>query len=695
MTETLRLSSFEEKQIKKNLNYVLTDKNFHLLRNASCVSLVTALIPVWAFYKAVNLGVLLTWLAVMTVIHIFSIGLVSYYKIRNPSADQIGPWKNVARVAVLISTATWGSMGLLMVPDTAVGQNFVLFFIIIISSSVALGTSVDFLTSSLGILSSLLPFIIWQLHEGFSQGSHIHIFAGVLLIFYMVFLNIVSYISYQMMKKSVELSFRNIALATILANTNSQLKDLNSELEDRVALRTKELNSALITVTYQAGHDIVTTLPNQNWLLQYVATLIAKAEEKNLSFAIACLSINNMENITDRYGYYANDTIIKEVGERLIEVLENDAEPTDYKISIARRDVFVILIEKIGNKEINEIIEPIFAAFKNPFEIVRNNISEKEQLYVSIGVSFYPKDGVSADDLLIKADSTMFYIKKQHEHNYEHQFEPFNKEVAENVQHNVQLRKSMQVAIDNDEFYICYQPLVDIKTGLITSTEALIRWTHPTEGPVSPAKIIKVAEDYNLIIPLGEWVLRKACAQNYCWYKMGFTNIVSVNLSAKQLDRGDLVKTVTQILKETGLQPSLLDLELTETEAFKDNVVSVINDLRDLGVSLTIDDYGQGFSNLSNLKKFSFNKIKIDIEFIRNLPQDVNSQIIVTSSIKMAKALGIKVVAEGVETQEQFDFLAKQGCDLIQGYLLYKPAVADQITEVLHKQQPRAGDLKL
>ncbi len=692
MNEKLQLSSLEEKRIKKQLTYILTDKNFQLLRNASTVSLVTALLPVWAFYNSVDRTLLFGWLAAMTLLHLSCIALVFYYKYRHPSLDEIAPWKNVARIAVLVSTVTWGSMGLLLVPDSATGQNLMLFFLIIIASSVALGTSVDFLTSSLGIFSSLTPFIIWQIYTGITQNLSMHTDSGAILILYMGFLNIVSYSSYQLMKRSIELSFTNIALANKLASTNSQLKDLNTELEDRVALRTKELNSALTTVTYQATHDIITSLPNQNWLLQYVPSLIEKAKQEDFAFAICCLSINNMENITDRYGYTANDTIIKEVGERLLEVFENDNEPTDYKISIARRDVFVILIEKIGVKQITKIIEPIFAAFKNPFEILHNKVLEQEQLFVSIGVSIYPKDGSSADDLLIKADSTMFYIKKQHEHNYEHQFEFYNKEIAENVQSKVQLRKSMQIAMDNDEFYLFYQPLVDIKTGLVTSTEALIRWTHPTEGQVPPSKFIKVAEDYNLIIPLGEWVLRKACMQNYYWYKLGLTNIVSVNLSAKQLARGDIVKTVTQILKETGLRPELLDLELTETEAFKDNVVSVINNLRNLGVSLTIDDYGQGFSNLSNLKKFSFNKIKIDMEFIRGLPQDVNSQIIVTSSIKMAKALGIKVVAEGVEKQEQFDFLAKQGCDLIQGYLLFRPAIADDVTKVLLTQKHRSGD---
>jgi diguanylate cyclase (GGDEF)-like protein len=691
MKESVQLSSSEQEEIKDKLTYVLTDKNFHLLRNASSVSLITALIPVWAFYHSVDHTTLFHWLIVMTVVHIACIALVFYYEYRHPSVAEIGPWKNVARVAVLISTAAWGSMGVLLVPETASGQNFVLFFLIIISSSVALGTSVDYLTSSAGILSSLLPFIYWQFNH-VSFGSSDHLEAGTLLILYLLFLQIVSYVSYQLMKKSVELSFTNAALATKLANTNYRLKNLNVELEDRVASRTKDLYSALSTVTYQATHDAVTTLPNQNWFLEYVTNLIAKGDNGDTSFAIACLSINNMENITDRYGYYANDIIIKEVGKRLVDVLERNDHATDFKISIDRNDVFVILIERIGAKELAQIIDPVFVAFNAPFEITRNNVVEKEQLFVSIGMSFYPKDGISADDLLIKADSTMFYNKKQNEHNYEHRVENYNKEVAENAQYKVQLRKSMLIAIDNNQFYLCYQPLVDIKSGLVTSTEALIRWIHPTEGPVSPAKIIKVAEDYNLIIPLGEWVLRKACEQNFAWYKMGLTNIVSVNLSAKQLERGDIVKTITQILKETGLKPNLLDLELTETEAFKDNVVTVINELRSLGVSLTIDDYGQGFSNLSNLKKFSFNKIKIDMEFIKNLPQDVNSQIIVTSSIKMAKALGIKVVAEGVERQDQYDFLAKQGCDLIQGFLLYKPIIADEVTDVLVKQQQRSGN---
>jgi diguanylate cyclase (GGDEF)-like protein len=691
MNETLQLSSSEEKSIKKKLTYVLTDKNFFLLRNASTVSLITALLPVWAFYKSVDRVTLFSWFAAMTIVHLSCIALVFYYQYRRPTADEIKPWKYVARAAVLVSTATWGSMGILLVPDSALGQNFVLFFLIIISSSVALGTSVDFLTSTIGIACSLVPFIFWQMQQGSDLGSKMHFDAGILLILYLIFLNIVSFISYQLMKKSIELSFKNVALATKLANTNYQLKDLNSELEDRVSQRTKELYSALNTVTYQATHDIITTLPNENWFLQYTTGLIMNAGEKNFSFAIACLSINNMENITDRYGYYANDAIIREVGARLVKELENDQQTTNYKISIARRDVFVILIKEISAKTINEIIEPIFAAFKEPFELPRNNIFEKEQLFVSIGISLYPKDGISADDLLIKADSTMFYTKKQYEHSYEHHVDLYNKEIAANVQYKVQLRKSMLIAIENDDFYLCYQPLVEIKTGDIVSAEALIRWVHPIEGQISPVNIIKVAEEYNLIIPLGEWVLQKACAQNYYWYKLGLTTVVSVNLSAKQLERGDIAKTVSLILNKTGLPAELLDIELTETEAFNDEMVSVINNLRSLGVSLTIDDYGKGFSNLSNLKKFSFNKIKIDIEFIKNLPQDVNSQIIVTSSIKMAKALGIKVVAEGVERQEQFDFLAKQGCDLIQGFLLYKPLAVDEFTEVLLKQQHPSG----
>jgi len=494
MSKKLQLSSLEAKKIQQQLIYILTDKNFHLLKNASTVSLVTALIPVLAFYHSVSKVVLFSWLAAMTVVHLGCIALVFYYKHCNPGVEKIGPWRKVARVGVFVSTLMWGSMGALLVPDTAVGQNLILFFIIIISSSVALGTSVDYLTSSLGIFSSLVPFICWQMYEGV-DGSSIHIYAGTILILYLIFLHIVSFISYQLIKKSVELSFQNMALASKLAKTNTQLKDLNNELEDRVVLRTKELNSALTTVTYQATHDIVTSLPNQIWLLQYVSDLILKSP--NQQFAIVYLAINNMESITDRYGYYSNDIIIKEVSERLVKELEETKLPFNYKISIARRDAFVILVEKIAYHNINQIINPIFRVFEKPVEILRNNILEKEQLFCSIGFSVYPKDAEIADQLLIKADTAMFYTKKQYENNYEHRFEPYNKEITENLQYKVQLRKNIQIAIDKDEFYLCYQPLVDIKTGLIASTEALLRWIHPISGrPVSPLEIINCISMY-------------------------------------------------------------------------------------------------------------------------------------------------------------------------------------------------------
>jgi diguanylate cyclase (GGDEF)-like protein len=541
-----QLSRIEEFQIRKKLVYVLTDKNFTLLKNASIVSLFTALIPVFAFYFSVDKTRIFGWLAGMTIAHLACIALVAYYHHCHPSLEKIAPWKNIVRLGVFISTLAWGSMGVLLIPDTAVSQNFVLFFLIIISSSAALGTSVDYLSSSIGILCSLVPYICWQLHEGMMHPGSMHFYAGIILISYLLFLHIISFVSYQMMKKSVELSFRNVTLASKLTEANVQLKDLNNELEDRVFHRTQELNHALSTVTYQATHDLVTSLPNQIWLLQYVSEIIMK--DPNQQFAIACLSINNMENISDRYGYYANDTVIKEASERLVEILKNKTQSGHYQIAIARRDVFVILIEKIYYENMDQIINNIFVAFEKPIEILHENIFEKEQIFCSLGFSIYPKDAVIADQLLIKADTAMFYTKKQFENNYEHRYEHYNREITENIQYKVQLRKNIQTAISRDEFYLCYQPLVDIKTGLIASTEALLRWVHPVTGvSVPPSEIIKVAEDYNLIIPLGEWVLRKACTQNYLWYKLGFKNIVSVNLSAKQLERGNIVKTVSQI----------------------------------------------------------------------------------------------------------------------------------------------------
>lgn len=687
MSEQLQLSSLEAKKLHKKIIYILTDRNFDLLKNASNISFVTALIPFFAFYNSINKIPLYSWLVGMILVHLGCLALVYYYKYRHPSISQIDIWRNIGRVAVVFSTFMWGSMGLLLVSDTAVGQNLILFFIIIIASSIALGTTSDYLSSSIGIFSALAPFIGWQMYQGIIKGSHIHLYAGTILILFLIFLHIVSYISYKLLKKSLELGFRNEALAAKLSKVNIQLKDLNNELEDRVVLRTKELNSAFATMTYQATHDLITYLPNLIWVLQYVSDLILKTPQK--PFAILCLSINNMESITDRYGYYSTDAIIKVLSNRFVTQLENQKQSScSYKIAISRRDVFVILVENFEYFDIKQIIQPIFVIFEKPVEIHRNNLAEYEQLFCSVGYSVYPIDAIVADQLLIKADTAMFYTKKQYENNYEHRFEHYSKEITENIQYKVQLRKNIQIAIDKNDFYLCYQPIVDIKTGLIVSTEALLRWVHPITGrAVPPIEIIKIAEEYNLIVPLGEWVLRKACMQNYHWHKLGIKKIVSVNLSAKQLEKGNIVETVTQILNETDLSPEFLDLELTETEVFKDEAIDIVNGLRQLGVSLSIDDYGQGFSNLSKLKKFSFNKIKIDMEFIRHLPNDVNSQIIVTSSIKMAKALGIKIVAEGVETQEQLEFLAKQGCDLVQGYFFYKPLTNEEMTEIFMRQK--------
>ncbi len=617
MSEKLQLSSFEAQQINKKIEYILTDRNFDLLKNASNISIITAFIPFLAFYNSINKIPLFGWLVGMILVHISCIALVYYYKYRNPSIQQIDNWKNLGRIATICSTLMWGSMGVLLVSDTEVGQNLILFFIIIISSSIALGTSSNYLSSSIGIFSALLPFICWQMYQGILNGSRVHLYAATILILFVIFLHVVSFISYKLLKKSLELSFRNEALASKLSKVNIELKDLNNELEDRVASRTKELNSALATMTYQATHDLVTYLPNQIWLLQYISEMIINTPQKE--FAILCLSINNMESITDRYGYYSSDTIIKELSDRFVNQLENQKlANSSYKIAISRHDVFVILVENFAHFDVKQIIEPIFSIFEKAVEIHRNNLVEYEHLYCSVGYSVYPIDAVVADQLLIKADTAMFYTKKQFENNYEHRFEHYSKEITENIQYKVQLRKNIQIAIDKNDFYLCYQPIVDIRTGLIVSTEALLRWNHPVTGrPVPPFEIVKIAEEYNLIVPLGEWVLKKACMQNYQWQKLGIRKVVSVNLSAKQLESGNIVKTVIKILQETGLSPEFLDLELTETEVFKDEAVDIVNDLRELGVSLSIDDYGQGFSNLSKLQKFSFNKIKIDMEFIR------------------------------------------------------------------------------
>jgi len=302
----------------------------------------------------------------------------------------------------------------------------------------------------------------------------------------------------------------------------------------------------------------------------------------------------------------------------------------------------------------------------------------------SIGISLYPDDGDGSDTLIKNADTAMYRAKEVGRNNY--QF--FTQEMNDRVFERLSMENNLRRAIEREEFVLHYQPQVDIKTGKIIGTEALIRWQHPDMGLVPPGRFIHIAEDSGLIVPIGEWVLRTACRQNREWQIAGLQAIpVAVNLSAIQFRQPDFLEAVKRAVMDTEIDPRYVELELTERAVMQDveAAVATMQEMKGMGFLLTIDDFGTGYSSLNYLKRFPIDKLKIDQSFVRDITTDPDDASITLAIISMAHSLGLRVIAEGVETAEQLAFLREHGCDEIQGYYFSKPVPADEFAGLLQK----------
>ena len=301
---------------------------------------------------------------------------------------------------------------------------------------------------------------------------------------------------------------------------------------------------------------------------------------------------------------------------------------------------------------------------------------------LSIGISVFPSDGNDSQALLKAADVAMYRAKEMGRNNYQYYLPSMNVHTLERLE----LESDLSRALERGEFLLHYQPKVDIATGLITGTEALLRWKYPVRGLVPPMDFISLAEETGLIVPIGEWVLATACAQNKLWQEMGLTNLgISVNLSARQFSDSMLLAKLTRIIHSSGLDPSSLELEITESVVMSHGecAVGVLEQLKSIGVRIAIDDFGTGYSSLGYLKRFPIDTIKVDRSFIRDIPADSGDMKIAQAIIAMAHALRLKVVAEGVENADQLKFLRAQRCDAVQGYFLFHPLPVDEVAGVL------------
>lgn len=416
-------------------------------------------------------------------------------------------------------------------------------------------------------------------------------------------------------------------------------------------------------LNYFANHDILTALPNRHAYNKKIKSIIS-GDNKQKKFALAFMDIDNFKNINDSLGHTVGDMLLQKVAQRL----QKEISGFDM-LSRFGGDEFVLIfsytdsieVVKKSVMKINEILKEPFAL--NEFEVYTT---------ASVGVSLYPQDAKDADSLLRKADLAMYKAKKSGRNQYAF----YNDESMNLSENSLVLNNELHKALQRDELFLLYQPQVLLSNEKLVGVEALIRWNHPERGLISPVEFIPIAESNGLIIPIGEWVIDQACEQLLSWRDTHMKNIsISINISAVQLLHQDLCSYIKNAIQRTNINSSLLELEITETVVMENinETAKILNNLKKLGVTIAIDDFGTGYSSLSYLKKLPIDKLKIDREFIKNIPHDKDDISITKAIINLAKSLCLKIVAEGPETKEHIEFLKEAECDIAQGYYYSKP----------------------
>jgi diguanylate cyclase (GGDEF)-like protein/PAS domain S-box-containing protein len=438
-----------------------------------------------------------------------------------------------------------------------------------------------------------------------------------------------------------------------------------------------ERKAAEERIQFLAYYDALTELPHRALLQDRMEIALADARRRGEKIAVMFLDLDQFKAINDLFGHAFGDILLKEVAKRIRSCgREQDT------VARVGGDEFVLLVKGAKHAADAAIAaERLIAALKASFVI------QGQSLYVScsVGVSMFPQHGADSETLIRNADAAMFCAKSEGRNKVRF----FTDEMNADAQERLSMDKNLRQALESDEFFLEYQPQIDIETGTITGLEALIRWRHPELGLVPPDRFISIAENNGLIVPIGEWVLKTACAQAKKWQDDGLAPVtVAVNVSAVQFRQEGFADLVKQVLAETGLAPEYLELELTETLLLSnvDVVFATLQDLKDVGLQLAIDDFGTGYSSLSYLKQFPVGKLKIDRSFIRDIASDVDDAAITTAIISMAKSLHLKVIAEGVETEAQMSFLREGRCDEMQGYYFSKPISPDEAAALQHNQ---------
>jgi diguanylate cyclase (GGDEF)-like protein len=438
-------------------------------------------------------------------------------------------------------------------------------------------------------------------------------------------------------------------------------------LERDVSERTEGLEAATRQLRQYATHDVLTGLPNRVLLDDRVNQAIAQAERTGEGFALCVLDLDRFKLVNDSFGTHAGDGLLKLLAHRLIGALRR----VD---TVARLggDEFVLVIRQAGTREpVERLVRKVLETLNAPAKLGETEVHTS----ASIGIALYPRDGTSLATLYAHADAAMYCAKQRGGASLEWFVPSMNLATEERVRFEADLHRALKL----QQFELYYQPKYDGWSPQIQSAEALIRWHHPERGMVAPDQFIPLAEQSGLIVPIGEWVLRQACMQQRAWQDRGFPALrMAVNISAVQFRRQDLVDTVARALRDAGLEAQFLEIELTETAVMSDpqESVEILRQLSRMGIAVSVDDFGTGYSSMSYLRRFPIDKLKIDRSFITNVLTSADDASIVQAIISLAHGLRLKVVAEGIETAEQLQFLRSLSCDQFQGYFFSRPVEA-------------------
>ncbi|MEA3418059.1 MAG: EAL domain-containing protein [Campylobacterota bacterium] len=574
---------------------------------------------------------------------------------------------------ILLNGILWIAISLTAFPDE---QIRVAWFLIMIMFSYYLGAYR--LGISATALSMLALFsVVYFVDTSFN--SYTLTLAVTMMILTALFSNL--YEKRNKHAREILLRMNDNAQEMIKSKTEKSL-DLYKNSTQELIRKSEKLKEQKEVFEHLAYHDILTGLPNRTLFHDRIEHAVEKAKRNKTEFAVLFLDIDRFKEINDTFGHQIGDGVLRIVADRLHEELR----ALD---SIARLggDEFTVLVEDLNNiYSTEDIAQKLIQVLKDPIEVK----GYKFYITNSIGISIYPHDGEDAEVLLESADSAMYAAKR--DGGNMHQYH--TREMTEQAYERVMLESSIRQAVNNEEFVLHYQPQINTQTGELIGVEALVRWQQPEMGVVFPVSFMPLVEATGLIISLGEWVLHTAATQMTAWQKKGFDpGHIAVNLSVKQLRDESIIAMIENVLRETECKPEWIEFEITESYTMKnpDQSIKLLKRIKEIGVGLAIDDFGTGFSSLSYLKRLPVDMLKIDRSFISDIPGNHENEKLVKTIISMSENLGLEVLAEGVETEEQKLFLQQKGCSNIQGYLYAKPMSADEIAEMFKTKELSEG----